>query len=210
MPMTDAPTEQKYDAVAGTYDQRWSIYVQPTLNYVNERLKLPHTGRLLDVSCGTGALLSRIRDRAPGLDLVGVDISSEMLQQARKKIGPDERVTLRKGNVEQLPFDDGVFDVVVSTSAFHYYRQPEQALSELRRVLRPGGQLAMMDWNANHWLWRILDPFLRRFDAAYRGCYAPEALHDLLHAADFEEVTVDPVNVGWIWGMWYASATRPS
>lgn len=207
--MPEERTEQKYDRVAAVYDRRWRRYVQPTLNYFTEALALRGDERLLDASCGTGTLIVRLREHHPELDLTGVDLSYEMLREAREKIGTDDRVTLRQGNAEDLPFEEAAFEVVVSTSAFHYYGHPGQALSEFRRVLRPGGRLAMMDWNGDHWLWQLLDPLLRRFDPTYRGCYGVDTMHELLHAAGFRDINVKPVHVGWIWGMWYASGQCP-
>jgi len=208
--MPDKHIAQKYDEVASAYDRRWQIYVQPTLGYFAKALSLRGNERVLDVSCGTGELMARLHTRYSDLELVGVDLSAEMLREARAKLGEVPHITLRQGNAEALPFDEATFDVVVSTSAFHYYEHPEQALSEFQRVLRPGGHLAMMDWNASYWLWQLLDPVLRRFDTTYKGAYDPDTVRNLLHAADFQAVNVQAVRVGWIWGMWRASASCPA
>lgn len=210
LPVPDKQVAQKYDEVASAYDRRWQFYVRPTLDYFTETLSVQGNERVLDVSCGTGELIARLYERYPDLDLVGVDLSAKMLHRARAKIGDTPRVTLREGNAEALPFGDDTFDVVVSTSAFHYYGEPKQALLEARRVLRPGGRLVLMDWNATHWLWTVLDPVLRYFDPSYRGCYPPDAVRMLLREAHFQDIGVTPVRAGWIWGMWWASASCPS
>ena len=200
--------EEKYDRVADAYDRRWGSYVDATLGYFTDTLRLRGDEHLLDVSCGTGELIRRLCARHPDLRITGLDLSNEMLEQARQKVNGEPQVTFRQGRADDLPFDDETFDVVTSTSAFHYYHRPRQVLREFGRVLRPGGSLAMIDWNADHWLWTLLDPMLRGFDATYHGCYAPQEARRLLEEASFQGVGVTDAQVGWMWGVWMAMGRR--
>ena len=90
--------------------------------------------RLLDVGCGVGHYLADARSR--GFEAVGIDGSEEMLKHARAK---NSEVELRHGDIEQLPFADASFDVVLCIEVLRYLSQPEAALKELVRVLKPGG-----------------------------------------------------------------------
>lgn len=209
MAPADQDIQQKYDRAARTYDQLWQHYINATLDHVTDTLQLEGNEHVLDVSCGTGALIHRLRAHYSDLKITGLDLSEEMIAQARRKVGDHPGVTLQQGSAEDLPFDSETFNVVVSTSAFHYYGHPEQALAEFRRVLRPGGRLALLDWNADYWLWWLLDPLLRRLDAGYHGCYGPEGVNALLDEAGFQEIGVHTARAGWIWGVWMAFSRRP-
>lgn len=98
--------------------------------------------RLLDVACGTGTVASAAR--ALGADVSAVDINPGMLAVARRNA---RGVTLREGNAEALPFGDGLFDIVTCQFALMFFDDPVVALSEMRRVLKPGGRVALSTWS---------------------------------------------------------------
>ena len=93
-------------------------------------------GRILDVGCGTGALLRKASLRWPRAALSGVDPAEKMAEQARKKI-PHASIVM--GRVEALPFEDDTFDLVLSTTSFGHWSDQAAGLKEIRRVLAPGG-----------------------------------------------------------------------
>ena len=134
------PIVEEYRGLAAHYDARWSFYVEATTRETLARLTLGPGERLLDVGCGTGALLHALSQRHPDARLTGVDPVPEMLAVARRRL-PRE-VELRTGWAERLPFERQRFDVVVSCNAFHYFREPVAALHEMGRVLAPGCRLA--------------------------------------------------------------------
>lgn len=100
------------------------------------------SGRILDVGTGTGRLLELLGQGRPGLALFGLDRSAGMLSAARKARA---QLHLVRGGAEALPFPDESFDVVTTTLSFHHWSDQPKALSEVRRVLRPGGVLALAD-----------------------------------------------------------------
>ncbi|HEX9793967.1 MAG TPA: class I SAM-dependent methyltransferase [Planctomycetota bacterium] len=135
------PIVKEYSRHAEVYDTKWSFYVEATTRETMSRLSLRRTDRVLDVGCGTGALLHRLSATYPGVKLSGVDPVPEMLAIARRKLSPS--IELREGWAEHLPFAREQFDVVVSCNMFHYIRKPIAALREMRRVLRPGGPVVV-------------------------------------------------------------------
>ena len=146
--MTSAPRRTLNDAVtqfwsiaAPLYDlpflQQW-VY-RPAQDEVIEQLGDHGARKVADIACGTGILADRIaRELHPG-EVYGVDMSDGMLAQAKVRSAD---VQWRKGPAEHLPFEDGVLDAVVTTSAFHFFDQPA-ALREFHRVLAPGGLVAV-------------------------------------------------------------------
>ncbi len=101
-------------------------------------------GRLLDVGCGTGQMLARIRDVFPGIfSLYGLDISRKSLVHAKSLLGGD--AALAEGDAEALPYEEGRFEAVLCMHSFHHYPHPVSALREMRRVLAPGGTLYLVE-----------------------------------------------------------------
>lgn len=101
--------------------------------------------RVLDVACGTGVLAREAAGRVGGVGLVtGLDRNEGMLAMARR-IAP--AVAWKAGRAEQLPFPDASFDAVVSQFGLMFFDDRVQALREMRRVLKPGGRLAVAVWD---------------------------------------------------------------
>lgn len=112
---------------------------RPPHDEVIAQLRAHHARRIADVACGTGILSDRIARELQPEVIYGVDMSDGMLGQARART---DKVQWLRGPAEQLPFDDGTLDAVVTTSAFHFFDQPA-ALREFHRVLAPGGLAAV-------------------------------------------------------------------
>jgi ubiquinone/menaquinone biosynthesis C-methylase UbiE len=105
----------------------------------------PAPRRVLDVGCGTGYLLRQLAARAPGAaELAGIDPAPAMIEAARA-LADDERLSFAAGVAERLPFPDGHFDLLVSTTSFDHWADQQRGLTECARVLAPGGQLVLAD-----------------------------------------------------------------
>ena len=113
-------------------DQRWRrITIDETVRAGD---------RVLDACCGTGDLA--IAARARGADVVGLDFSERMLERARKK---EPQIEWLQADVLALPFGDGSFDAVTVGFGVRNVVDLEAGLRELRRVLRPGGRLGILE-----------------------------------------------------------------
>jgi SAM-dependent methyltransferase len=114
---------------------------------------------VLDVGCGTGVFAARIRAAVPESRVWGLDLVSAMLSQGRARWRSDpEHIAAVQGDSEQLPFPDGVFDVVTCANSFHHYPHQDRAVTEMHRVLKPGGRLLLVDGCRDGlWGWFIYD-----------------------------------------------------
>jgi ubiquinone/menaquinone biosynthesis C-methylase UbiE len=105
----------------------------------------PNARRVLDVGCGTGYLLRDLAGRLSAVQaLEGIDAAPRMVETARS-LGHDPRLSFRVGAAEQLPYDDGSFGLVVSTTSFDHWRDQQRGIRECARVLEPHGQLLLAD-----------------------------------------------------------------
>lgn len=145
--------EAMFDAIAPRYDllnrmlsfgidQRWRQKAVGLLEESKPR-------RILDVATGTGDLAIHALRLDPE-KVVGVDISEEMLRVGREKIremGEEERVQLRKGDSERLPFSDRQFDAALVAFGVRNFENLQKGLAEIHRVLKPGGVLVVLEFS---------------------------------------------------------------
>jgi len=96
-----------------------------------------------DLGCGNGQLSELIAPYAGSV--VAVDDSPAMIAAARKRLVPFDNVSIRAGSLEALPIDDASLDVALVFLVLHYVVEPELAIIEAHRVLKPGGRLIIMD-----------------------------------------------------------------
>jgi ubiquinone/menaquinone biosynthesis C-methylase UbiE len=113
-----------------------------------EQAALQPAYRVLDVGCGTGTLAIRIKQEHPTITVIGVDPDPKALARAHRKAERAQvSVHFERGFADALPYSDATFDRVFSSLMFHHLakNEKEQALREIRRVLRPGGRLEFLD-----------------------------------------------------------------
>jgi ubiquinone/menaquinone biosynthesis C-methylase UbiE len=105
-------------------------------------------GEAVDLGCGPGYLVAELAQAAPGLHVIGVDLSDEMVAAAERfaaQAGLGERVAFRKGDASRIPFPDNSLDLMVSTLSLHHWSDPLPVLDEVARVVRPGGAYMIFD-----------------------------------------------------------------
>ena len=161
----------RYERLAHDYDRQWRSYTQRSLNRLLGVLTLTGTERVLDLGCGTGEFERLAIERFPRLTIVGVDVTPAMAAAARAKLQQFPNIEVRVSPVEALPFGAEEFDVVVSASMLHHLSDVRLVLQEALRVLRPGGQLALLDWCRDFWRCRLLHAWLRLVDPTYGRMY---------------------------------------
>ena len=139
-----------FDSIAGKYDRMnhlMSLGIDRLWRrrFVRTLADLPPGARVLDLACGTGDLTRALARK--GFAVVGLDISQEMMALGKVKCaGLDPQPQFVRGSAEQIPFPDGSFDAVTIAFGLRNFDHRDRCLAEIRRVLRPGGRLAVLDF----------------------------------------------------------------
>jgi SAM-dependent methyltransferase len=182
------PLLSRYAVYAPLYDWIWGRYSQATLRKAMESAPIKDGSRLIDVACGTGIFAEMLLQRYPNLRITGVDISTEMLEQARERITDTPfraNVEWLQGHAEQLPVASSQFDILTCNNAFHLVQDAPAALAEFRRVLKPGGALVIVDWCRDFPLMKLRTVLMHVTDRQKRQIRTLNELAKLIDDAGF-------------------------
>ncbi|MFX1354559.1 MAG: class I SAM-dependent methyltransferase [Promethearchaeota archaeon] len=116
---------------------------------INELKNYKMKGLLIDIGCGSGNLIVEMAQNFEELELLGIDISSEILDLAKKRANSNEvneKINFKIGNAEKLPLLDNTADFIVSSLSLHHWSDPKKAFRELVRVLKKDGILLIFDF----------------------------------------------------------------
>jgi SAM-dependent methyltransferase len=142
--MTALKTRLKTTWESGDYGH-FATYLLPGALEFLERLALWPGIRMLDVACGAGQIA--LPAARAGANVTGVDLAENLVAQARER-AKAENLTIRfeQGDAEDLPYENGSFDIVVSLIGAMFAPRPERVAAELVRVCKPGGRIVMANW----------------------------------------------------------------
>jgi demethylmenaquinone methyltransferase/2-methoxy-6-polyprenyl-1,4-benzoquinol methylase len=180
--------EGMFDAIAPRYDllnrvlsagldQRWRKRAVDTLG-------LQSDAHVLDLCTGTADLALAIVNRNVGTAVTGIDFSAEMLRLGRRKVQAqslDRQIQLIRGDAARIPLRDGTCDAATIAFGIRNVAEPERALDELNRVLRPGARLAILEFGAPRipgirtlysWYFRYLLPLIGRRVSRHQSAYS--------------------------------------
>ncbi len=150
LPKNRTPGPDVFDRWSATYDSRrlQALTYRPIHNAMLDRLQGLEPSAILDLGCGTGQFLPRLRASFPSAALIGVDLSHGMLTQASERYptahGSDRSGALGglvRADAMALPMRRGSMDVVTCSESFHWYPDQAGALEEIAKVLAPDGRL---------------------------------------------------------------------
>jgi SAM-dependent methyltransferase len=133
--------------------------------------------RVLDVACGTGNLA--VIAARQGCEVHGIDIAGNLIEQARMRSArAGFRIDFKEADAEALPFEQNTFDLAVSMFGVMFTPQPEVATAELRRVTKPGGQIALANWTPEGFIGKMFKVFKAHLPPPPAGVPSPMAWGD--------------------------------
>uniref|UniRef100_A0A7S3L6N9 Methyltransferase type 11 domain-containing protein n=1 Tax=Amphora coffeiformis TaxID=265554 RepID=A0A7S3L6N9_9STRA len=186
---------------------------------------------ILDVACGTGVFLNKFLTDCQSSDdnphrlprkMMGIEPSGAMLKKAKSKFATtssndddDDKennnncvVEFRQAPAEKLPLSDRSVDIVCSTNAFHFFRDRQAALAEMKRVLKRGGKLVITDWSNDCPVVRFYHNVIekirwRRFKDGYPSPIGTQRMLELVQEAGFEQASIEFYTIRfWIFVLW--------
>jgi len=179
----------QYDRWAEGYDRRWRRYTARTHAALLAHADLSGAMNVLEVGCGTGDLIRRLGARWPHLHILGVEPSIGMRHVAMATLAPlvkaGGHMVLAAGDAAALPVPDGSMDAVAFASVLHYFPDPLAALAEARRVLRPGGQLLVVDYVPRGLPLTLADALIRAYDRGHQHTRSCACAGRLVHPSSF-------------------------
>jgi ubiquinone/menaquinone biosynthesis C-methylase UbiE len=167
------------------YDATMAPLGRMGLTRLRQKLMEGLSGRILELGAGTGLLARESLGPRP---TVGIDLDEAALERARRRAPGVEFVS---ADAEALPFPPASFDAVVASLVMCSVPHPERALSEARRVLRPGGELRLLDHvrtRRSRWMARGLDLLTPGWALLSGGCHLNRRPPELVRAAGFKVV----------------------
>ncbi len=164
-----------------------------------EALKIKPGDKALDIGCGTGFLTLEVARKTGGTGQVcAIDIEQPMVDATLERCAEFDHVSAAIGDVSKLDFSDNTFDLVTCTQVLLYVKDVPQALAEMARVIRPSGQIAVLDTD-----WRgvvlhssypeLSDRIYRAWDQVVASPNLPTRLGPLLESAGFSNIAVTPI-----------------
>jgi demethylmenaquinone methyltransferase/2-methoxy-6-polyprenyl-1,4-benzoquinol methylase len=229
VPLTDkSPTKiaGMFDAIAGRYDLLNHVLSAGIDRYWRWRavrsLRLTGRERVLDVCTGTADLPLALARPGRARAVVGVDFSSEMLRVGKEKVrraSGRAPITLARGDAMRLPLPDAAVAAATVAFGIRNVQDPALACADMRRVLRPGGRLAVLEFamprlpglrQLYQWYFRVVLPRIGRIISRHNEAYTylpasvgawatPQEFADILRATGFVEVRAVPLTFGIVY-----------
>lgn len=196
----------RYRAYAPHYDRSYRRYSERSRALILDAIAdLPMPARVVDVCCGTGFVTAALAERFPPAEVIGVDLSLDMLAQARARFEIDRPrgapIRFVEATAERLPVEHGSADLVICANAFHLVDRQDAALAEFRRVLRPGGAALIFDWSADSILMRALVAWLHLTQNARRRMHTRGSLALAARRAGLEVDFARSERIPPAWGL---------
>jgi ubiquinone/menaquinone biosynthesis C-methylase UbiE len=176
---------------ASVYDKMLASQEKGYLGALREEMLKDVTGDVLEIGAGTGANFQYYRD---GAKVVATEPDPYMMERAQKRAGAaGKNIVLKQASVEDLPFPDASFDFVIDTLVLCSVNDQRKALSEMKRVLRPGGELRLYEHvryenRAGSLMQDVISPAWQWFGA---GCHPNRDTGRALREAGFEVLSAE-------------------
>lgn len=198
----DAYERAGWESIAGRFAERWSPITSKAIDALLDAAHVGQGSRVLDVGTGAGDAAGGAVER--GAEATGIDVAASMVEIAARR---HPEGTFVQASASELPFADDSFDAVVGNNVIQHVGEPTQAALQFRRVLAPGGRVALTNWDAAE-----RSPFFAAVQGAVAAAEVPSpteapagpsffqftddaVFRALLEDAGFEAVAVDSLPI---------------
>lgn len=149
-----------------------------------QALELLRPANLLDIGCGPGGFLARVRRAMPELRLCAMDLSEGMIEEVRKRFGGSVEAIV--GDAEHMPLEDCGYDAVSVNMSIHHWPHPQLGVNEIYRILVPGGHLLLEDMDCIGPIRAVANVVFPRLPGGDVKMYTQGEIRTMLNAAGFD------------------------
>jgi ubiquinone/menaquinone biosynthesis C-methylase UbiE len=161
-----------------------SRFLRAAQSKVISLLNIQPNVHFLDIGCGTGWAVGQAANLVKGNGLFyGVDLSPKMIEKAKSNFSGKDNFHFLQANSESIPLDDNFFDIIICTNSFHHYLHPDKALREMRRLLKSGGKLYLLDPLADSWITKFWDMLAKLKEPEHVKFYSTKEFQQLFKQA---------------------------
>lgn len=163
----------KWNIRAKTYDEKRYDYFRHMQKEAVSIINMQENDHFLDLGCGTGWAVKYVAEilHQKG-SFIGIDISEEMIRKAKERTSGTQNVDFYNASSDDLPLNDDYFDHILCTNSFHHYMQPVKVLTEVKRVLKPGARIYIVDLTADNFFIKLIDKVVRRKEREHVRFYS--------------------------------------
>jgi len=170
-------------------------------------LDLKENVHFLDIGCGTGWAIGQAAQvvNEQG-EFYGVDLSPKMIEKAKENFRGHNNFHFIEANSESIPLNDNFFDVIICSNSFHHYLHPDKAMKEIRRLLKPGGKIFILDPTADTLFIKFIDKIIKLVESAHVKMYSTKEFKQLMTTAELQylesrTIKGEKVHIGEKWGL---------
>jgi len=170
-----------------------------------KKLKAENPSHVLDIATGTADLAIMLGKRSKDIRITGIDVAEQMLAVGRRKVfnkGMSDRIQLKRAAAEDIPYPDATFDSAMVAFGVRNFSRPDLGLREIRRVLKPGGKLFVLEFSTPskfpmkglyRFYFHSVLPFVGRMVSGHKQAYTylPESVERFPEGADFVKMMRD-------------------
>jgi len=204
-------SQNKKDILQGVFTRSASSYERiryfPIFGqWLVETAQIPKGSQVLDVACGRGAVLFPAAQRVvPNGNVIGIDLAEGMARETQVEIQRRglKQAEARQMDAEHLTFPDSSFDFVLCGFSLQFFPHLEQALSEFRRLLKPGGHIAVTTWAADDERWNWFEDLRKAYGAAIslgsQSLDKPDEIQRWFSQADFVDIQISTKEIDMVY-----------
>ena len=189
--------KKKWDGWARTLDDenRRNKFLRDGQRRVVSLLQLKPNSNFLDIGCGTGwalNLAAQSVDNSGGF--YGVDLSLKMIEKAKQNYRGNENFHFVQADASSIPLDGDFFDVIICTHSFHHYPQPAKVMSEIYRLLKPGGEVYILDPATDTLFGKLINWIIGILEAEHVKMHSTEEFKIMFTGAGLKYVRTEVIN----------------
>jgi ubiquinone/menaquinone biosynthesis C-methylase UbiE len=199
----DVLVAKEFDRQAKRYDKSYTVntYQRKTQIMVIDQIEIKQGMNILDLGCGTGSGTIDIASKLDGTgNVIGIDLSEKMIEQAKNKINTIDYTNIEfiLGSGNKLAYDN-YFDYVISTNAYHHFKNKNQIFLNVYNSLKRNGVFILQDICNDFIVMKMVDLAGKIGERAHIGSTTSDTLKHIFSSTGFDKINIEKIKLNWFW-----------